>query len=253
MNIVPCWDERPTVSPLFSSQTLPVFTPWGRGGREMDWSQTLFLGSSSVREKFQQSYPRVIYHRANVSVRECVMPSIKDFVAALQAGWFPALVALMGCSIVIAGDHFKLPYLSATPQWLLTTGVIVGVFSFSIISANIVYAPVYVWKKIKKNRRKVAFKQKIEKEFSFLPEEEIAILAYLVTTGRKAFSATFDDNRLVPLVAKGFIIRLAGVNSILDWPYIVQADVWDFLMANREQLIFPNAHELPSPFGRHSW
>ncbi len=67
------------------------------------------------------------------------MPSLKEFVAALQAGWFPALAALIGCFLVIGGDWFGLPYLTETPGWLLTTAVIVGLFSLSVLLANVAY------------------------------------------------------------------------------------------------------------------
>ncbi len=38
----------------------------------------------------------------------------QGFVSAMQAGWFPALAAFVGCTIIIARDFYELPYLSAT-------------------------------------------------------------------------------------------------------------------------------------------
>lgn len=182
------------------------------------------------------------------------MPSLKEFIAALQAGWFPALAALVGCAIVIAGDWYQVPYLSSTPPFLLTTAVIVGVFSFSILVANIVYAPIAVWNAIKRARARKRFKAAVEAEVSAAPPEEMMILAYLVTTGRKAFAAEFNNRRLAPLVAKGMILKLGGTNSVLEWPYIVQEDVWEFLLEHKEELHVPNADSMPDIFHwRNGW
>ncbi|MDD8024510.1 MAG: hypothetical protein PHX82_15535 [Paracoccaceae bacterium] len=182
------------------------------------------------------------------------MPSLKDFVAALQAGWFPALAALVGCAIVIAGDWYQVPYLSSTPPFLLTAAVIVGVFAFSILAANIVYAPIAVWRSIKRARARKNFKERIEAEVFSSPPEEMAILAYLVTTGRKAFAAEFNDRRLAPLVAKGIVVKLGGTHSVLEWPYMVQEDVWQLLLMRKDELRVPNAANMPDIFHwRSGW
>lgn len=176
------------------------------------------------------------------------MPGLRDFIAALQAGWFPALAALIGCLTVLVGDWFQVPYLSATPIWLLTTAAIVGVFAFSILAANVVYAPVLIWRKIQKKRAQREFRGVVRREVSSAPPEEMAVLAYLVTTGRKAFSAKFDDRRLAPLVAKGLIRKLGGTHSILEWPYMVQDDVWELLLEHKEELRVQDVDEIPDPF-----
>lgn len=182
------------------------------------------------------------------------MPSLKDFVAALQAGWFPALAALVGCAIVIAGDWYQVPYLSSTPPFLLTAAVIVGVFAFSVLAANIVYAPIAVWRSMKRARAKKTFKEKIEAEVFSSPPEELAILAYLVTTGRKAFAAEFNNRRLAPLVAKGLVIRQGGTHSILEWPFMVQEDVWQILLMHKGELHVSNAANIPDIFHwRNGW
>jgi len=64
------------------------------------------------------------------------MPSLKDFIAALQAGWLPAVTALVGSLRVLAGDQYNLPYLDNAPKWLTTTAAYTGVFAFSILLAN---------------------------------------------------------------------------------------------------------------------
>lgn len=165
---------------------------------------------------------------------EEIMPSLKEFVAALQAGWFPALAAFVGSSIILAGDYFKLPYLDTSPDLLLTIAVVIGVFSFSILVANIVYLPIVIWKLIQKRKNKKEFRKKLVREIEAAPDSEKAILAYLVTSGRKAFAAELNDRKLSPLVSKGLLVKLGGANDVLEWPYMVRQEVWDYLVENKE-------------------
>lgn len=162
------------------------------------------------------------------------MPSLKEFVAALQAGWFPALAAFVGCSIIVLGDYFKVPYLDSSPSFLLVASVSVGVFSFSVLVANIAYVPIIVWKAIQNREKKKRLRKHFADEIEAAPNDEKAILAYLVTSGRNAFSAKYNDPRLSPLVSKGFLIKMGGTNSVLEWPYIVRREVWDYLLENQE-------------------
>lgn len=176
------------------------------------------------------------------------MPSLKEFVAALQAGWFPALASLVGCVIVVMGDWFQLPYLSSSPAWLLTTAVIVGVFSFSILVANLAYAPVAAWKFFSRRRAAKKYREKLIAKIMEAPDGERAILAYLITTDRQAFSAEFNNPKLSPLVSKGILRKQGGAHSVLEWPYIVQEDVWKYLLEEREAFFFEGANEIADPF-----
>jgi len=176
------------------------------------------------------------------------MPNLKDFMEALQAGWFPAFAALIGCSIVVAGDWYSIPYLSNAPEWLTTTAAYVGVFALSVLLANIAYFPVRIWQSIKRKQARAEFSDAIQKEIANAPPQEIAILAYLVTSGRKAFAAEFNERRLAPLVSKGIIVKLGGTHSILEWPYMVQDAAWNCLLENKDHLIVPNIEGIGDPF-----
>lgn len=141
-----------------------------------------------------------------------------------------------------------MPYLTDAPSWLITTAAIVGVFAFSILVANIVRAPMIAFQSFRRWRANKAWKLKVAALVEEAPYAERAILAYLVSAGRQAFPAKIDDRRLVPLLAKGIIVQLAGRHSMLDWPHMVQQEVWTYLVENRERFVFENATEVSDPF-----
>lgn len=171
------------------------------------------------------------------------MPSLKDFVAALQAGWFPALAALVGCSIIIAGDYFQVPYLDVTPSYLITTAVVIGVFSFGILVANIVYLPVLGWRRIQLYRDGVRRRDNLIQRVKDAPQPEINMLGYLVSSNRRAFQTYTRHPVIGPMIAKELIHPL-GTGSALQLDYIVNESVWEYLVANRD-LYFMDLSEVP--------
>ena len=173
------------------------------------------------------------------------MPSLKDFIAALQATWSAALVALIGCSIVVAGNWYKVPFFTDAPTSLTTTAAIVGSFAFSILAVNLVYSASLAYRGWWTGRvRKGQIREAVES----CPDGEKEILAYLVTSGRQAFAAKWNDRRLIPLVTKGIVQRLDGNNDLLAWPFLVRKDVWSYLQENRHNFVCEDADIVPDPF-----
>ena len=165
------------------------------------------------------------------------------------------MAAFVGCSIIVAGDCFNLPDLETSPDLLLTIAVVIGVFSFSILVANIAYLPITIWKAFQRCKSRKELRKKLVREVESAPDSEKAILAYLVTSGRKAFAAEFNDQRLSPLVSKGFLVKLGGTNSVLAWPYIVRQEVWDYLIENQDsyRIEFPDDAKDPFHWGNAGW
>lgn len=176
------------------------------------------------------------------------MPSLKDFIEALQAGWFVALTIFVGSSIILAGDYWSLPYLDESPGWLLTSAVVAEVFSFSVLVANIAYIPIRAWQRLMRRRAQRDLKDEIKSLIDQAPEQEFYILMYLVKSGRQAFNAEFNDRRLSPLVSKGIVIKLPGSHSVLEWPYIVRQEAWDILLSYKDTIEM----EMP-PFDPFHW
>ncbi len=126
--------------------------------------------------------------------------------------------------------------------------VVVGVVSFSILVVNIVYVPISVWNEIKLRKRRRKLQEQIAREVEASPETEKAILAYLITSGRRTFSANFNDQGLSPLVSKGFLVKRDGFNDMRAWPYIVPQEVWDYLDKNKESYHFEISDDGHDPF-----
>lgn len=176
------------------------------------------------------------------------MPNLKEFVEALKAGWLPALAAAIGCGLILLGDWYQLPYLSSAPPFVTTTAAYIGVFALSVLLANSVRLPIHLYKWIERYLRRRKTKKKIITTVEELPEPELWILAYLISSKRKAFGANLLDKRLVPLIARGLIIRKNGQYNVLNWPHVVQNDVWNYLIENKEYYFVPDAELLPDPF-----
>lgn len=176
------------------------------------------------------------------------MPSLKDFIEALQAGWFVALTILVGSLIIISGDYLGIDYLDRSPGWLITTSVVAGVFSFSVIIANIAYIPVRVWRFFKEKRFSKKLKEETLEMIENAPDQEYAILVYLAKSGRQAFNAEFTDRRLSPLVSKGLIRKLGGTHSSLEWPYMVRQEAWDIMQERKDRIIMEMPPREIDPF-----
>lgn len=173
------------------------------------------------------------------------MPSLGDFIAALKAGWYVSLVSFVGCSIILLGAHYQLQYLNSIPAIILSIIAIVGVFSFIILVADILFL---IWKALQRIRTREKFRLNLIEEVNAAPDEEKAVLAYLVTSGRKAFAAHIDDSRLAPLVSKGLIIKISGNNQIMSWPYKVRQEVWNYLIEHREHFYIDIPNDASDPF-----
>lgn len=181
------------------------------------------------------------------------MPSLKDFIEALQAGWFVALTIFVGSSIILAGDYWSLPHLNESPGWLLTSAVVAGAFSFSVLVANIAYIPVKLWQWLRRRKALKNIKNEISLLINQMPDQEFSILIYLVKSGRQAFNAEFNDRRLSPLVSKGIIIKLPGSHSVLEWPYIVRQEAWDILLGYRDKIEMEMPPNNYDPFHWRGW
>lgn len=59
--------------------------------------------------------------------------------------------------------------------------------------------------------------------------------------------ANFNEPRLLPLVAKGYLDRMAGTHSILEWPFRIPDHVWEELMRQWKEEPFEVPQDMQNP------
>jgi hypothetical protein len=176
------------------------------------------------------------------------MPSLKDFIEAMNASWPVALTVLAACCGLLISDALGLSYLAGLPLWVLSTTFIIAVFAAAVVVVRILQGLISAVTAPLRNRRWNAAVQAHLKRMAELPPEEGAILAWAVANKRQVFIANLNEPLLAPLVAKGFIERVSGHHSILEWPYRIPDHIWDELM--RQWKKDPFEANYPNPFVR---
>nr|WP_256473183.1 super-infection exclusion protein B [Phyllobacterium sp. 21LDTY02-6] len=79
-----------------------------------------------------------------------------------------------------------------------------------------------------------------------LPDQEHAIMAYLLKRNTQSFPYPYGEGRLVGLLSKGLISRPGGQHQQLSWPHYIPDHVWAEMKANTDKFVLvpPNANPL---------
>lgn len=172
---------------------------------------------------------------------------------ALQSNWHTAVIALIGCLIILAGNTYQIPYLSNQPSWLLTAAAYIATFSTAILLSSIIRLPIIGWQAFIRMRQRAARRAEIESLFSSSPIEEKALLAYLYSTGQKHFTAELNHVKIVPIASKGFIKPVPGYNDIINFPYRVSDDIWNIMEENHHEFYSEELRTSPNPLKHQLW
>lgn len=157
------------------------------------------------------------------------MPNLKEFIEVLQVRWDTASVALLGCLIMLIGNGLGIPYLSSVPEWLITVFVCVGVFAFAVLFIK-VCTRIAECCQARKQRGQII------EELQNATPEEMAALSYYAKSGEQYFTARPYQGKLVVLVQKGLVIRMAGQYSTREWPHKIHDVAWKWLLENKDKL-----------------
>ena len=105
-----------------------------------------------------------------------------------------------------------------------------------------------------KKREEKECKQKVIDYFESAPQDEIEILSYCITSGRRVFVAERDNKRLITLSSQGIIIDAPNGkdHKFLYWPFQIHDDYWKYLIANKDKYIYEDANEISNPFHPYS-
>lgn len=170
------------------------------------------------------------------------MPNIKDFIDAMNASWPVPLTILLACGALPAGDYADLKYLHGLPSWAMGAVFAVGVFAGAVVTIRIIQLIFAEARKpFKKRRRLKAEKAHIAK-LNEINAEEVCILVWAAQQNRQAFVDEFSDPRLTPLVAKGFVERIGGAHSALEWPYRIPGHIWTEVKRQLAEEPQPESH-----------
>jgi hypothetical protein len=174
------------------------------------------------------------------------MPSLKDFMEAMQSSWPVALAITIAASALIAADSNELEYVAALPGWFLGAAFVVGVCSAAVLCVAMLRGVFRATRQVYWWIRSIGSRKRIAAQLQKLPHDEIHVLVWAKTHGKQVFTASFLEEKLVPLTKKGLVIRHGGQHSIVQWPYSIPNNVWDAI-----DLAFTkeDPRSVPSPFG----
>ncbi|RVL05647.1 super-infection exclusion protein B [Sinorhizobium meliloti] len=157
------------------------------------------------------------------------MPSLKDFIEAMNASWPVALAILLASCALLIGEAVGLKYLQGLPPWTMGSIFIVAVFSGAVVVVRLVQLLVSALGAPFRRRRREAIYRKHLARLDELHPEEAQVLVWAALNNRQVIIADFNDIRLAPLVAKGFVDRLGGTHTMWEWPFRIPDHVWDEL------------------------
>jgi len=154
------------------------------------------------------------------------MPSIKEFLEAMQSSWPLALTVLLGASGVMVGDYFNVPQLSSLPDWTIGAAYIVAAFSAAIVLVAALRGAIRAaYSPFRKHRAKQWQMRHVE-GLSDLPPDEVYILLWAFVHGRQVVAVEFFDERVKALSAKGYLTLIPGNHHSNKVPYMIPDHIW---------------------------
>ncbi|MFN7167683.1 MAG: super-infection exclusion protein B [Pannonibacter sp.] len=175
------------------------------------------------------------------------MVNLKDFIDSLNSNWQIALTALIGSGTLLYLDKIECDYIKSAPQYLIIAAFAIFIFSSAILVTKIISSILDFLKRLIEAPKRNKLKQKMLDEIQFLSNDEIFILSYLASTNKKSFTAEMNHKRLIPLMGRGMIIRLRGKFNVLNWPFRVDDDVWEYIKLRPQQFQIENVNRLDDP------
>lgn len=176
------------------------------------------------------------------------MPSVRDILDALNSSWPVALAAFVASVALLVCDAYEVEYLKGLPASTTSTAFVIAITSAALLVARAAKALVDgIGKRGSARQRALQLADHAAKAWE-LPDEEKHILAWAVANKQQVLLASFIEPRLQPLVAKGYLQRLSGSHSVLEWPYRIPDHVWLELLQDWQAN--PYTIDKPNPFQR---
>jgi Super-infection exclusion protein B len=176
------------------------------------------------------------------------MPTLKEFVEAMGVAWPIASSTLIGSALLLAANHYGVPYAVNIADWVLGVVFIIAVFSAGICFTQMLLAFMkgiaYIRTRLKWRRTKKRRLEWLHK----LPKQEYDVMVYFFSNNRQAFSANIDEPRIQALQQKGLIEARPRQHYIESWPFVIPEFVWKEMNRTSGEFTVTNADRLPHPF-----
>lgn len=164
------------------------------------------------------------------------MPSLKEFIDAMDTSWPVALTIFFAASALLYADHSGIRYVQGLPTWFVGAVFVAAVLSGSVVaSAAVRKLFALAMRPFVTRRRRIAQVKHVE-GLSGLPNNEIAILIWAAAQNTQVFLAPLNHKFLEPLVAKGYVVILPGMHTVHEWPHSIPDHIWQDLRSNPEAL-----------------
>lgn len=176
------------------------------------------------------------------------MPSVRDIIDALNSSW-PVVLAVFVASIaLLICDAYEVEYLKGLPASTTSIAFVVAITSSALLVARVAQALIAGLRRIGSARVRSERQLEHARKLWELPDGEKYLLCWAVANRQQVFLANFTEPRLQPLVAKGYLHRLPGSHSMLEWPFKIPEHIWAELMRDWQANPYQINH--PYPFER---
>lgn len=181
------------------------------------------------------------------------IPSLKEVVEAIQAGWFVTLVISISCGVTLWGISAEHPYFNSVAPWVVSAVAIVGVFSstafcFTLL-VHLAKVVQYVWRW----RQRSQLKKELQNRMSNLNPEERNILSYLFSINRQYFDTRIGNEKIQSLRHKKLVIMLGDQANYFNWPHKVSDVAWEYMENHKEDFLIDVPPGTTPPYVRSAW
>jgi hypothetical protein len=157
----------------------------------------------------------------------------------LKASGGQALALGAACGGLLAAHYFK--WIPPLEPWMIHAATFLGILGtilwvVSVGSAFYKFYPIDGWARYYIRQRRA--KKDAEKYIPHMSAKEKEIVAYLLATNEKTFTADVDGGHAVTLISRGIVVRHMIPNQSArqdDIPFSIPDNVWAVLENNRDR------------------
>ncbi len=167
------------------------------------------------------------------------MPADPRWLEILKASGGQSLALAAACAGLMAA-HFN-QIIPALDPWMIQAATFLGILGgmlwvVSVCSAFYKFYPIDGWAMYFIRQRRA--KRDAEKYIPFMSVTEREIIAYLLATNEKTFTAASDGGKAVTLISRGIVLRHLTSGQIFlqnDMPFSIPDNIWKVLVKHKDK------------------